>query len=116
MMANKEKERGLLGVVADIIKVEKEYEIAIETALGGQYSKYCYRQRKYGKADDCLFKTKQVWACDVPAIDEYGERKHNPHAGGVKGARGFVGLAHTLVHIEKQFEVLAEQLLGPVRS
>ena len=35
VMANKEKEKGLLGVVADIIKVEKTYEIAVETALGG---------------------------------------------------------------------------------
>ena len=34
-MSNKEREKGLIGVVADIIKVDKEYEIAIETALGG---------------------------------------------------------------------------------
>ena len=35
VMAKKEQEPGLIGVVADIIKVEQEYEIAIETALGG---------------------------------------------------------------------------------
>ena len=35
VMANKDKNPGLIGVVADIIKVDKEYEIAIETALGG---------------------------------------------------------------------------------
>ena len=35
VMANKEKERGLLGVVADIIQVDKKYETAVETALGG---------------------------------------------------------------------------------
>ena len=35
VMDNRAKEKGLLGVVADIIKVDKEYEIAIETALGG---------------------------------------------------------------------------------
>lgn len=35
VMDNREKERGLLGVVADIVKVDKEYEIAVETALGG---------------------------------------------------------------------------------
>ena len=34
-MDNKAREKGLLGVVADIIKVNKEYEIAVETALGG---------------------------------------------------------------------------------
>ena len=35
VMSNKDKVPGLLGVVADIIKVDKEYEIAVETALGG---------------------------------------------------------------------------------
>ena len=35
VMANKDRETGLIGVVADIIKVDKEYEIAVETALGG---------------------------------------------------------------------------------
>ena len=35
VMDNKDREQGLLGVVADIVKVEKDYEIAIETALGG---------------------------------------------------------------------------------
>ena len=34
-MSRKAEEKGLLGVVADIIKVEKSYETAIETALGG---------------------------------------------------------------------------------
>ena len=34
-MEKKEQEKGLLGVVADLIKVDKAYEIAVETALGG---------------------------------------------------------------------------------
>ena len=35
VMEKKEEEVGLVGVVADIIKVDKKYEQAIETALGG---------------------------------------------------------------------------------
>ncbi len=35
VMEQKEKDSGIIGVVADIIKVEKKYETAIETALGG---------------------------------------------------------------------------------
>ena len=34
-MELKENKKGIIGVVADIIKVEKKYEVAIETALGG---------------------------------------------------------------------------------
>ena len=35
VMEKKEEEKGIHGVVADIIKVDKAYEVAIETALGG---------------------------------------------------------------------------------
>ena len=34
-MEQKKRVPGIRGVVADILKVEKEYETAIETALGG---------------------------------------------------------------------------------
>lgn len=34
-MEQKEQVKGIIGVVADIIQVEKKYETAIETALGG---------------------------------------------------------------------------------
>ena len=35
VMEQKDSEKGIIGVVADIIKVDKKYETAIETALGG---------------------------------------------------------------------------------
>ena len=34
-MEQKERVPGIQGVVADLIQVNKDYEIAIETALGG---------------------------------------------------------------------------------
>ena len=35
VMELKDTRKGIIGVVADIIKVDKKYEVAIETALGG---------------------------------------------------------------------------------
>ena len=35
VMEQKASNKGIIGVVADIIKTEQKYEIAIETALGG---------------------------------------------------------------------------------
>ena len=35
VMEQKDRNPGILGVVADLIKVESSYETAIETALGG---------------------------------------------------------------------------------
>lgn len=34
VMEQKQGNRGIVGVVADIIRVKKEYEVAVETALG----------------------------------------------------------------------------------
>ena len=37
----KESRKNNIGVVADIIKVDKKYEVAIETAFRWKYSEYC---------------------------------------------------------------------------
>ena len=34
-MKEKERENGLIGVVADLLKTRKEYELALETTLAG---------------------------------------------------------------------------------
>ena len=46
---DKNQEPGLLGVVADLIKVEKQYEIAIETALGGSIQNIVTRDEDTAK-------------------------------------------------------------------
>lgn len=43
VMEQKDQVPGIRGVVADIIHVEKNYEVAIETAVGGS-TEHCYRQ------------------------------------------------------------------------
>ena len=50
VMDNKNQEPGLLGVVADLIKVEKQYEIAIETALGAAMQNIVVDDESCGKA------------------------------------------------------------------
>ena len=52
VMANRDKEKGLIGVVADIIKTDKEYEIAIETALGGSIQNIVTDNEETAQADD----------------------------------------------------------------
>ena len=51
-MEQKSREPGLLGVVADLIKVEKAYEVAIETALGGSIQNIVTSDEEHGEADD----------------------------------------------------------------
>ena len=111
VMSCKNREKGLIGVVADIIKVEKEYEIAVETALGGSIQNIVtddeetakrmiayLKQNKYGRAT-FLPLTSMQGGAELWQMDALKET-------------GVIGLAHTLVHVEERFLGLAKQLLG----
>ena len=111
VMGNKEKEKGLIGVVADIIKVDKEYEIAVETALGGSIQNIVTDNEETAKRMIAFLKNNKFGrATFLPLTSMRG-------AGGIRSEealkeKGVIGLANTLVHVEKRFEGLADQLLG----
>ena len=111
VMSNKDKEKGLIGVVADIIKVDKEYEIAIETALGGSIQNIVTDNEDTAKRMIAFLKSNKFGrATFLPLTSMRG-------SGGIRSEealkeRGVIGLANTLVHVEKRFEGLADQLLG----
>lgn len=111
VMANREREKGLIGVVADIIKVDKEYEIAIETALGGSIQNIVTDNEETAKRMIAFLKQNKFGrATFLPLTSMKG-------SGGIKNEEalrepGVIGMANTLVHVEKRFEGLAGQLLG----
>ena len=111
VMSNKEREPGLIGVVADIIKVDKEYEIAIETALGGSIQNIVTDNEETAKRMIAFLKKNRFGrATFLPLTSMRG-------SGGIRNAEalrepGVIGLANTLVHVEKKFDGLADHLLG----
>ncbi len=111
VMANKEKEKGLIGVVADIVKVDKEYEIAIETALGGSIQNIVTDNEDTAKRMIAFLKKNKFGrATFLPLTSmKAGGGIRNPEA---LSEQGVIGLANTLVHVEPRFEGLADQLLG----
>ncbi|MCC2254727.1 chromosome segregation protein SMC [Ruminococcus sp. CLA-AA-H200] len=111
VMANKEREKGLIGVVADIIKVDKEYEIAIETALGGSIQNIVTDNEETAKRMIAFLKKNKFGRATFLPLTSMrsGGGIRNPEA---LREPGVIGLANTLVHVEKRFEGLADQLLG----
>lgn len=111
VMANKDREKGLIGVVADIIKVDKEYEIAVETALGGSIQNIVTDNEDTAKRMiSFLKKNKFGRATFLPLTSMHG-------SGGIRTPEalrepGVIGMANTLVHVEERFTGLADQLLG----
>ena len=111
VMANRDKEKGLIGVVADIIKVDREYELAIETALGGSIQNIVTDNEETAKRMIAFLKKNKFGrATFLPLTGMNG-------GGGFRTPealkeKGVIGLANTLVHVDKRFEGLAAQLLG----
>ncbi|MBR3245070.1 MAG: chromosome segregation protein SMC, partial [Parasporobacterium sp.] len=113
VMKLKEKKPGIHGVVADIIKVEKKYEIAIETALGGSIQNIVTDTESTAKeAIEYLKANKLGRATFLPlkAVTGRGEFRNSE----VLDEPGVLGLASSLVDVEPRYEGVAKYLLGKI--
>lgn len=111
IMEQKDRVPGILGVVADIIKVEKEYETAIETALGGSIQNIVTDTEETAKSQiEFLKRNKYGRATFLPLSGISGKGGFsNPQA---LTEPGVIGLASTLVHAEARYGELIQFLLG----
>ena len=111
VMEQKGREPGILGVVADIIKVKKEYEVAVETALGGSIQNIVTDTEETAKRQiEFLKRNKYGRATFLPLSGISGKGGFSsPQA--LKEA-GVVGLASTLVSADSRYDELIQFLLG----
>ena len=111
IMSNRQKNSGLLGVVADIIKVEKTYEVAIETALGGSIQNIVTDNEETAKKTINYLKQNKLGRATFLPLTSM---KHHQGFANQAALReeGAVGVASTLVNVEKKYIGLANQLLG----
>ncbi len=113
VMERKESNKGIVGVVADIIKTKKQYETAIETALGGSIQNIVtdnedtakeliafLKQNKYGRAT--FLPLSAISGRDVKADSA------------LTGEKGAIGFANQLVECDREFDELARYLLGRI--
>ena len=111
VMEQKKNNQGIQGVVADLIKVEKNYEIAIETALGGSLQNIVTDNEQTAKSMIGYLKANKLGrATFLPLTTIKGNNIFNKE--NVLREKGVIGAAHTLVKTEDRFSVLAKYLLG----
>lgn len=111
VMEQKEKNSGIIGVVADIIKVQKEYETAVETALGGSIQNIVTEDVQTAKdMIQYLKKNKYGRATFLPLTNV--KAKQEIQAEGIMGQKGVIGIASSLVSTDNRFEGLVKYLLG----
>lgn len=112
VMEAKEKNDKIVGVVADIIKVEKEYETAVETALGGNIQNIVTEDESTAKAlIEYLKKNKFGRATFLPLTSIKGSTLSNKEALKENGA---IGIASDLIQVDDKFKNLVQFLLGRI--
>lgn len=113
VMERKEQEKGIIGVVADIIKVEKKYETAIETALGGNIQNIVTDDEETAKRMiGYLKQTKAGRATFLPLTSIiHPQEFKNPES---LKEKGVLGMADELVHVDGKYRNVAKAMLGRI--
>lgn len=113
VMEQKEKEKGIIGVVADIIQVEAKYETAIETALGGNIQNIVTDNEETAKHMIGFLKQNRLGRATflpLTSITKPQEFK-NPEA---LKEKGVIGMADELVGTEEEYRNVAKAMLGRI--
>ena len=113
VMEQKTSVKGIVGVVADIITVEEKYEIAIETALGGNIQNIVTDDEETAKKMIRFLKDNRAGRATflpLTSITNPQEFK-NPEALKEKGA---IGMADELVHTDEKYRNVAKAMLGRI--
>ena len=113
VMEQKDQVQGIRGVVADIIHVEKNYEIAIETALGGSIQNIVTDNEQTAKQMiEFLKKNRYGRATFLPLNSISARGDFNQR--GALNEPGAIGLASGLVTADQEYAGLIGYLLGRV--
>ncbi|MBP3467916.1 MAG: chromosome segregation protein SMC, partial [Lachnospiraceae bacterium] len=113
VMERKEANCGIIGVVADIIKVEKKYETAIETALGGNIQNIVTADEKTAKEMIQYLKDNKFGRATflpLTSIEHPQEFKTSE----VLNEQGVIGMADAIVSTEPAYRMVAKAMLGRI--
>jgi chromosome segregation protein len=113
VMEKKQAGSGIIGVVADIIRVEKAYETAIETALGGSIQNVVTEDEASARRMiDYLKKNRFGRATFLPLTSV--KKRSRAREEDALHEPGVIGLADSLVHTEERFSGIVSSLLGGI--
>lgn len=113
IMEQKRNNPGIHGVVADIIKVQKKYETAVETALGGSIQNIVTDNEETAKRLIELLKKNHYGRATFLPLTSISNKSqfYNEKA---LSEPGVIGLASTLVDTEPTYKMVVESLLGRI--
>lgn len=111
IMEQKKRVPGIVGVVADIIRVRKEYEVAVETALGGSIQNIVTDNEQTAKEMIGFLKKNRYGRATFLPLTNMKAKPVNL-SGGIMNEPGVIGMASDLVEADGRFQNLIQYLLG----
>ena len=111
VMEQKNQVPGIRGVVADLLKVDKSYETAIETALGGSIQNIVTDNENTAKDMIAFLKQNKYGRATFLPLTSMKNKKVFNNAAALKEP-GVIGVASELVTVAAEYEGLANYLLG----
>lgn len=107
--------KGIKGAVAQLIEVDKKYEVAIDTALGQAAQNIVTENEENARTViEHLRKNKLGRATFLPMTSIKGSTFNKSITDSFSSIKGYVGLAHELVSYESQYDNIMLSLLGKV--
>lgn len=102
VMEQKSRNAGILGVVSDLIQVDKKYETAIETALGGNIQNIVTEDEETAKQMISYLKQNRYGRATFLPLTSVDGKGNFKNTDALKEP-GVIGLANTLVKTEKKY-------------
>ena len=110
VLDNKSKFNGIIGSVADIIETKKEYETAIEIALGNSIQNIVTDNVETSKNIINYLREYKLGRVTTLPLSEVNFKENKIYEDSLK-EKGVIDLAVNLVNFDKKYEILANYLL-----
>ena len=113
VMEQKDREKGIIGVVADILKTDEKYETAIETALGTSIQNIVTEDEDVAKRMIELLKREKAGRATFLPLTGMKNSQEFKNADCLS-EKGVIGLADSLVYVDEAYRSVAKSLLGRI--
>ncbi|MCR5685443.1 MAG: chromosome segregation protein SMC [Lachnospiraceae bacterium] len=111
LMEARERFPGINGAVAELIKTEKKYETAIETALGASISHIVTEDEATAKAAIEYLKANKLGRATFLPVTSVGRRKNEIDPDSLQ-EKGVIATANELVSCEEKYQGVIDHLLA----
>lgn len=110
IMGQKDKEKGIIGVVADIIELDKKYEIAMQVGFGAKLQNVIVEDENVAKRLIKYLKDNKYGRATFLPINNITDNSHKNRK--ILNEKGVIGYASDIIRVEEAYRNIISYLLG----